>query len=93
MSLPKKHHMNVYTVTITALFMVAIGAFAYLFSDETSVAEAAPPTGAIAIDGHAWSDTIGWISFTGSIGTTTDYGVYLATSTGALSGYAWSDVA
>lgn len=44
--------------------------------------------------GWAWSDNIGWISFScvndGTCGTTSNYGFSVAAD-GAISGYAWSD--
>jgi hypothetical protein len=43
---------------------------------------------ALPVTGYAWSDNIGWISFSG---TTPAYGVSEDSVTGALSGYAWSD--
>jgi hypothetical protein len=44
--------------------------------------------------GHAWSDNIGWISFSceneSEIGQGVDYGVDIEEDTGIFSGYAWS---
>lgn len=39
----------------------------------------------VELEGYAWSQNIGWISFEGS-----NYGVDIAPGSGALSGYAWS---
>ena len=41
--------------------------------------------GSMSVTGYAWSQYMGWISFSG-----TGYGVSEDTTTGALSGYAWS---
>ncbi len=45
--------------------------------------------------GYAWSENIGWLSFSctneSAIGSGVDYGVDIATTTGVFSGYAWSD--
>ncbi len=47
------------------------------------------------VRGYAWSDNIGWISFscfnTYDSGEGVDYGVYFNSITESLSGYAWSD--
>ena len=45
------------------------------------------------IDGYAWNDMTGWISFnctTDNSCASTDYGVTIDLATGQLSGYAWS---
>ena len=44
----------------------------------------------IAITGYAWSDTIGWVSFSGTAANGSPYGVTVGGG-GVLSGYAWSD--
>jgi hypothetical protein len=43
-----------------------------------------------AITGYAWSDNIGWISFSGTAADSSPYGVVVGAD-GTLSGYAWSD--
>ncbi len=42
------------------------------------------------LNGWAWSDNMGWISF-GGVSPLGSYGVDFSTTTGALSGYAWAD--
>ncbi len=45
-----------------------------------------------SLSGFAWSDTVGWISFSNtSDGSASVYSVKVDTVTGAFSGYAWSD--
>ncbi|MDE2021235.1 MAG: hypothetical protein KGJ13_12945, partial [Patescibacteria group bacterium] len=46
---------------------------------------------ALPITGWAWSDSTGWISFSGIASNGALYGVSEESVTGALSGYAWSD--
>ncbi len=41
---------------------------------------------AVPISGWAWSDSIGWISMSGS-----NYGLSMDSTTGTVTGYAWSD--
>jgi hypothetical protein len=43
-----------------------------------------------ALTGYAWSDNIGWISFSGTAADSSAYGVTVG-SGGTLTGYAWSD--
>ena len=43
------------------------------------------------ITGWAWSDYIGWVSFSGTATDGSPYGVTVNSASGALSGYAWSD--
>lgn len=43
-----------------------------------------------AITGYAWSDSMGWISFSGTAADSSPYGVTVDAG-GILSGYAWSD--
>ena len=54
----------------------------FVFNHPTSQAA----TGDINLSGYAWSDNVGWISFSG-----TNYGVVLNNTTKQLVGYAWSD--
>ncbi len=44
------------------------------------------------MSGYAWSDNIGWISFKGTVPSSSEgYKVTIDRSTGDMSGYAWSD--
>ncbi len=46
--------------------------------------------GDMPLTGWAWSQYMGWISFSGTADNGAEYGVFEDTATGALSGYAWS---
>ena len=65
---------------LTSLFALAIVFVS--FSASTKPVEAAT----IPLSGYAWSETVGWVHFSGS-----NYGVLVDSSTGAMSGYAWSE--
>ncbi|MBI5045475.1 MAG: DUF4215 domain-containing protein [Candidatus Niyogibacteria bacterium] len=76
-------------VNFRILFLVA--ALALLLGVQVPGSEAA--TGDAPLHGYAWSDNIGWLSFScenTSSCATSNYGVIIDAS-GVLSGYAWSD--
>ncbi len=45
----------------------------------------------LPVNGYAWSDNVGWISFNGTSTDNSPYQVSYNSNTGNLSGYAWSD--
>ena len=66
------------------------------YGDEKSVITLSPPTCQNHnVWGWAWSENIGWLSFscrnTMAEGAGINYGVDIATTTGIFSGYAWSE--
>lgn len=75
-------HTNIKTdsILVRVCLAVAIGVL-FLATFSVQTASAADTE----ITGYAWSDTIGWISFSG-----TNYGLSVA-SDGDITGYAWSD--
>ena len=76
---------------------IAVSAF-YYYAYAAPLTWTAPPT-TVDMEGYAWSDTIGWISFncnTGGPGGadicgTNSYKVTVDAADGSLDGYAWSD--
>jgi hypothetical protein len=72
-------------------------AFLFLFAFLIYPSNGALASGCSAtnVQGYAWSDNIGWISFSClneyAVGVGVDYGVNLNKSTGILTGQAWSD--
>jgi Bacterial Ig domain len=72
--------------TVVAVARDAAGNYATSSSVSVTVNNVA----ADVITGYAWSDTIGWISLSGSTSVSTSYGLTIA-SDGTLSGYGWSD--
>ena len=46
--------------------------------------------GDMPLTGYAWSQYMGWISFSGTADNGAEYGVFEDKTSGALSGYAWS---
>jgi hypothetical protein len=72
-------------------------AFLFLFAFLIYPSNGALASGCSAtnVQGYAWSDNIGWISFSClneyEVGAGVDYGVNLNKSTGILTGQAWSD--
>lgn len=78
-------HNRVYPLTFTSLgavLLFCVGSLVALsFFAEPQRTEAQSTT----LSGYAWSDTIGWISMSGS-----NYGIAIDGS-GNMSGYAWSD--
>ena len=75
-------------VLIFLLLVFAVAAFFVFFGERLEKVEAGSNDN---VFGWAWSENIGWISFNNtSGGGGVDYGVNIDTSTGLLSGYAWS---
>ncbi len=74
-------------------FLCSAMAVSLLFTAHTTYA-GTDNTSANDVTGFAWSDNIGWISFSctdlGTCGTS-QYGVDMDDASGVLSGYAWSD--
>lgn len=64
-----------------ALFVAGIALSALFAQPHNALSQ----SGSASLTGYAWSDTIGWISFSGS-----NYGITVDNN-GKLSGYAWSD--
>lgn len=75
-----------------ALALLAIFTFVsiYFGPQNPQFAPATAHASGNAITGYAWSDTVGWISFSGTAADSSPYGVTVGAG-GALSGYAWSD--
>lgn len=69
------------------LCVLAFIAVLTVASPRTSFSQIVPPPNTLpqAITGYAWSDTIGWISLSGS-----NYGLSIAPD-GTIGGYAWSE--
>jgi hypothetical protein len=78
------------TKLIAALVVgaVFIGGAVYSFKSPHIVHTA--QASSIALTGNAWSDNIGWISFSGTASDSSPYSVGV-NSDNTLSGYAWSD--
>jgi hypothetical protein len=66
--------------TMAALGACILAALSFFIEPRPAVSSTS-----IALSGYAWSDTIGWISMSG-----TNYGLSMD-STGFITGYAWSD--
>lgn len=86
----------------SALFFFLVGAvlwlngfraYDYLSEDvrkPVQIVYAAENPGEGYLDGYAWSELVGWISFKGTCGTGCEYGV-LVDGDGNLSGHGWSE--
>jgi len=74
-------------ILLTCLFIFA---FTIALLPTENVMAATQP-----VTGWAWSDTVGWVSFsstnTGGSPNGVSYGVYIDESDGSFSGYAWND--
>ena len=84
--MPRSKKINLILSSITALIL--IGTF-YVFNN--GVAQ----TTTTSLKGYAWSENIGWISFSGDnreAAPSASYGVFMDNDTGYLSGYAWSEI-
>ncbi|QQG38123.1 MAG: hypothetical protein HYS26_01035 [Candidatus Kaiserbacteria bacterium] len=85
--------MHTHRTSFTALAIFSVGIALAL----AIAAFATPRAGAVGesapLEGYAWSDTIGWISFDCAGPDECDQGDYqiMIASDGALTGYAWSD--
>ncbi len=82
---PKKIHLLI-------LFFVLIVAIASLVSFEAFNVSVTNASSNMLVSGNAWSSNVGWISFSGTVADSshTPYGVYENSTTGVLSGNAWS---
>src|SRR5665213_627962 len=77
------------TVALIVLAVLAAG-FIFIASKTSRFFPTTAHASGTALTGYAWSDNIGWISFSGTATDGSAYGVTVG-SGGALSGYAWSD--
>jgi len=86
--------MTIKKKTFASLVSLSLVLSFSLMATSSKVNAGMDSTTANDVGGYAWSDNIGWISFscvdTNSC-STVQYGVDMNTTTGALSGYAWSD--
>lgn len=69
---------------LIALLVALVAAGGFLASRGLAAA------GDMPLTGYAWSQYMGWISFSGVADDGAEYGVFEDKTTGALSGYAWS---
>ncbi len=69
-------------LVLASLCLALLSLVGILFA---SPSRASSEASATPLEGYAWSDTIGWISLSGS-----GYGISIA-GDGSMSGYAWSD--
>jgi hypothetical protein len=89
---------KLYSIVVAVVGLVLIASLFIIEKFKGNTQEAQSAT-YYELRGHAWSDTIGWISFNCKDGGPTANNIcstsnYLATTTavsGTLSGYAWSD--
>jgi|GEM_PF-2551138 len=79
-----------HTSLLAALTLLALSTGVYVYLSEHPEATRTVHADGGTLTGYAWSDNIGWISFSGIAANSTPYGVTVAND-GTLSGYAWSD--
>jgi hypothetical protein len=72
-------------IRILSLFFVLVVSVAFTVRHDAPSESVPAEAASGSLSGYAWSDTVGWVSFSGS-----NYGIAVA-SDGTLSGYAWSD--
>ena len=89
---PRQNTISKYLPGISVLVLLAVVAacFALAPPKGLSLSPSTAHASGGALTGYAWSDNIGWISFSGTATDGSAYGVTVGGG-GTLTGYAWSD--
>lgn len=77
---------------LTAILLIIFFVLIYVINSKPVNLPKVGAAGGNAVSGYAWSENIGWISFSNTTdGSAKQYGVNIDPITGNFSGYAWSD--